>query len=214
MSQEPITDRYDDPPANTLDELVDGTSENAESGDQLDAEVRIAADNGEKRRFQIPMWFALTAMLIALVFAGLIISRVARPLYTLVFPFKPLAPSGSEEIDHDEPDKGPEYWIFRTDRSAAEVAEYYESEGGRCTTTNTTGVPKQQQEQLQTTTYCKGQKENVVMDIYWEVYIREGYSESEGPTVFRFYKDYSPFFYFELEPGELDDTPASPPATD
>jgi hypothetical protein len=135
-------------------------------------------------------WFMLAAMVIGLLLAVLILSRIVEPLYALLFPFEVPVPDGVEEIDHVKPDKGDEYWIYRTSMSGKAVAKFYEKEGGTCRylpkpavfdagpfTSGSYGVAE-----------CSGKKSGGGLGVSWEVMIHEGYSVEEGPTVFRLYK--------------------------
>ena len=154
----------------------------------IDAEVSSLRGGG---RFAIPVWGALPLMIVALVLAALILSRVAGPLYGLLFPDPLPVPGGSEEVDHVQPDKGTEYWIYRTLQSGSDVAEFYEDEGGLCrytVRTSPNNAGESDATGVQSVARCTGESDGGGGSFSWEVYISEGYSPDEGPTVFRIYK--------------------------
>lgn len=145
------------------------------------------AGQREKRRF--PPWLVVGALVVALVFAAVILSRVAGPLYGLLFPIKPPVPDGAQEIEHVKPEKGSEYWVYRTTMTGEEVAAFYEEEGSSCSYS----VGRDQGEgRAEGASYsvarCLGKKESAGLLTSWEVLIAEGYDEQEGPTIFRLYK--------------------------
>ncbi|MBI5958656.1 MAG: hypothetical protein HY866_07975 [Chloroflexi bacterium] len=137
------------------------------------------------------MWITLVAMVIGLLFAVLILLRVVEPLYNLLFPFEVPVPDGVQEVDHVKPDKGEEYWVYRTTLSGEEVAKFYEKEGGTCrylprqTVFDDDGSPVPGSYGV---AECAGEKSGGGVGVSWEVIIHAGYSEAEGPTVFRLYK--------------------------
>lgn len=143
-----------------------------------------------RTRLRLPRWLILLLMLVGLVFAVLILSRVAGPLYGLIVPMKLPVPDHVTELDHVKPDKGAEYWIYKTKTLGADIAAFYEDQGGDCVYSG---------EQLNTLDFeesiaphnvarCTGQKKSGGLVMSWEVYIAEGYPEVEGPTLFRIYK--------------------------
>ena len=95
-------------------------------------------------------------------------------------------PDGAHEVDHVKPDHGAEYWVYRTSQSGRDVAKFYEDEGGSCryTSTQNPATPGASYSVAQ----CSGKTEKAGVGFSWEVYIAEGYSENEGPTIFRIYK--------------------------
>jgi hypothetical protein len=139
-------------------------------------------------RFEVPVVVALAAMVAAVAFGALILMRVAGPLYGLLFPIKLPVPGGAQVIEHVKPDKGPEYWIYHTGMSGLEVAAFYEKEGGTCRYTPEPPGGAESTLGPRSVAKCTGQKSHAGLGIAWEVYIGEGYSEAEGPTVFRLYK--------------------------
>jgi len=151
-----------------------------------DVEQLTGGDPPKKAGRKIPLWLAVLAMIAALVFAVLILARVAGPLYGLIFPVDPPVPDNAEETEHVKPDKGAEYWIYRTEMPGEDVAAFYEDEGGQCWYTDygssrPEGTPY-------SVARCSGQHEAGGLEVSWEVYIFSGYSKQEGPTVFRVYK--------------------------
>ena len=155
----------------------------------------MATSSGDavgKEQRRVPMAVALAAMVVALALAALILSRVAGPLYGLLFPSEVPVPGGSQEIEHVKPDKGAEYWIYRTRLTGREVAAFYESEGGACQYSARQVQPDESDPRVEGVSYsvatCRGSRQTAGIGISWEVFIAEGYSEDEGPTVFRVYR--------------------------
>jgi hypothetical protein len=142
---------------------------------------------GAEPRSRIPLWLALAGMVLALVVAVVIMLRVAEPLYRLLFPLEVPVPDGVEEIEHVKPDKGAEYWIYRTQAPGREIATFYEEHDSRCVYS---AIPQEleQQPRSYAVATCNGSKEGGGLGISWEVFIHEGYSEREGPTIFRVFK--------------------------
>jgi hypothetical protein len=139
-------------------------------------------------RFEVPVVVALAAMVAAVAFGAVILMRVAGPLYGLLFPIELPVPNGAQQIEHVKPDKGPEYWIYQTSMTGREVAAFYEKEGGTCRYTPEPPGGAASVVGPRSVALCTGQKEHAGLGIAWEVYIGEGYSGAEGPTVFRLYK--------------------------
>jgi hypothetical protein len=139
-------------------------------------------------RYEIPLWFALMVMVVALAGAALILSRVAGPLYGLLFPFDPPVPDGAHQIEHVKPKKGSEYWIYRTTQPGMDVAAFYEKHGGTCSFAPRPGDESGLSSGPYNVATCTGQKKTGGLVTSWEVSIAEGYSEEEGPTIFRLYK--------------------------
>lgn len=140
----------------------------------------------------IPLWLALIAMVIALIGAALILSRVGRPLYALLFPQEVPVPAGVHETEHVKPKKGDEYWIYRTSMSGEEVAHFYEKHGSTCQYDPKPEALNPQASHMEPVPYsvaqCSGTKHSGGLGVSWQVYIHSGYSDEEGPTVFRLYK--------------------------
>jgi hypothetical protein len=165
-------------------------SEQAPNGDSQVKPQAADEDREEQRhsRFEVPVVVALAAMVAAVAFGAIILVRVAGPLYGLLFPIKLPVPGSAQQIEHVKPDKGPEYWIYQTDMSGLEVAAFYEKEGGTCRYTPEPLGGAESAPGPRSVAKCTGQKSHAGLGIAWEVYVGEGYSETEGPTVFRLYK--------------------------
>lgn len=148
-----------------------------------------AAPTG-RRLPAIPLWLALALMIAALALATLILTRVAAPLYGLVFPRGVPVPDGAAEIERVQPEQGAAYRVYRTDRSGREVAAFYEGEGGACvySAAPAAGDAAQTPQREHSVARCAGQSDNAARGSGWEVFIAEGYSAEEGPTIFRVYE--------------------------
>lgn len=127
------------------------------------------------RRRPIPTWVIVAGMAVALILAVIILLRIGGPLYNLVFPTSLLKPDGVEEVEHNDPEKGTENWLFRTDQSAQDVVRFYEDEGGTCTY-------KPEMESGRVDAYCTGE----TSDYGWEVFISS--TSADAQTVFRIFK--------------------------
>jgi len=147
------------------------------------------SERGEQPRRSVPMGLALAAMAVVLVLAALILSRVGGPLYGLLFPAGVPVPDGAQEIEHVKPDRGAEYWVYRTGQTGREVAAFYESEGGTCRYSAQHPPSSDPDSRTAGASYsvatCRGRSESAGDGVSWEVSIAEGYTEDEGPTVFR-----------------------------
>lgn len=138
---------------------------------------------------RVPLWAAIPFMLAVLVIAALILAQIGGPLYGLLFPGALPIPDGSEQVEHAKPDRGPEYWIYRTTKTGLEVARYYEEQGGTCSFTAQFGAENQPAPSGEhSVARCLGQSDNPAGGYSWEVYIADGYTGPEGPTRFRIYK--------------------------
>jgi hypothetical protein len=130
-------------------------------------------------------WILIGVGVLVLILSAIILLKVGGPLYSLLFLDLPI-PDGAHEVDHIKPEHGAEYWIYRTNQSGIDVAEFYENEGGSCRYTSS------QESAIPDTSYsvaqCTGKTENADVGFSWEVYIATGYSDDEGPTIFRIYK--------------------------
>jgi len=148
-------------------------------------------DNDPRRRLPaIPLWVALLLMVAALALAVVILARVAEPLYGLVFSSGAPVPEGAVEVEHVEPEQGAAYRIYRTSQSGRQVAAFYEGEGGTCvySALPPVGAEDYTSGRERSVARCTGQSESAARGGGWEVYIAEGYSEDEGPTIFRLYE--------------------------
>ncbi len=136
----------------------------------------------------MPLWVVLLAMLVALALAALILSRVAGPLYALLFPPEVPVPPGAQEVAHEKPERGGEYWVYRTQRTGQEVAAFYEKEGASCRYSPVPDYvtsPSLGQGGPYSVAQCQGSHKLAGLGVSWEVNIHTGYSEQEGPTIFR-----------------------------
>lgn len=159
-----------------------------ESSPMPDLTQLVGDETAESSKPRIPLWLALVAMALALVVALVILARIGGPLSGLLFPSGVPVPDGAKEIEHVKPDKGAEYWIYGTEDSGREVAAFYEDEGGTCRYTAMSSSESAPQGST-SVAQCLARKGDKGVDVSWEVYIGEGYPESEGgPTVFRIYK--------------------------
>jgi hypothetical protein len=154
---------------------------------------QLVGEHGQEQapqpRMVIPLWVALSGMAVALVLAVLILSRVAGPLFGLLFPADVPVPDGSQKVEHIKPEKGSEYWIYRTSVPGMEVAKFYEDEGGTCHyLVQTTGDETRPEGVSYSVARCRGKSDSGGLTTSWEVFIAEGYAEDEGPTIFRIYK--------------------------
>ncbi|MBN2305352.1 MAG: hypothetical protein JXQ72_12780 [Anaerolineae bacterium] len=160
----------------------------------------MSEETAERKKRRVPSGVVLVVMVAGMILAALILVRVAGPLYGLLFPAKMPIPEGADQIEHQRPDKGAEYWIYRTTMTGAEVAAFYEQEGGKCqytphdnpsdqTDSSNSAAPATPAASVSySVAHCAGKKESGGIGLGWEVYIHEGYSEAEGPTIFRIYK--------------------------
>lgn len=139
-------------------------------------------------RHGVPLWAVILAMLLALGVAVLILSRVAGPLYALLFPPEVPVPPEAEQVDHQKPERGAEYRVYRTRQSGQEVAAFYEKEGASC---HYSPVPDYVTDSSLTwggpysVAQCRGSRRMAGLGVSWEVLIHTGYAEEDGPTVFR-----------------------------
>ncbi len=158
----------------------------------LDSEAKEdrPVSDASQPRLGVPMWAALLAMAAALVAAGLILWRVAGPLYGLLFPLEAPVPPGADLVRREKPEQGAASWVYRTALAGSDVAAFYEREGGSC---NYAPLPGYVTDRSQpwggpyAVATCKGKKEAAGLGVSWEVYIHSGYSDADGPTVFRLY---------------------------
>ncbi|MBP8972406.1 MAG: hypothetical protein KBH93_00910 [Anaerolineae bacterium] len=157
-----------------------------EPGADADRPVRATS----QPRFHVPLWAALLAMVAALVAAGLILWRVAGPLYGLLFPLEAPVPPGASEERHEKPERGAESWLYRTALTGNEIAAFYEGQGGSCRYAPLPGyvvdrsLPWGGPYAVAT---CTGKEEAAGLGVSWEVYIHTGYPDEAGQTMFRLY---------------------------
>jgi len=139
---------------------------------------------------RVPLWAALLAMTAALVAAGLILWRVAGPLYGLLFPLEAPVPPGASEERHEKPERGAESWLYRTAQTGNEIAAFYERQGGSCWYAPVPGyvadrsLPWGGSYAVAT---CTGVKKAAGLGVSWEVHIHTGYQDQAGETMFRLY---------------------------
>ncbi len=147
------------------------------------------ADEAQPSRFHIPIGVALAAMVVALILAALILSRVAGPLHGLVFPPSVPVPKGVQEVDHVHEKNGDEYWIYRTSLSGDDVAAFYDERGDCRYSPRPDEAPDAPAPVgSYSVALCTGQNRRGNSGIGWQVYINTGYSDEEGPTIFRLYR--------------------------
>lgn len=137
----------------------------------------------------VPVWLALLLMIAAVVAAALILMRVAEPLYGLVFGSGAPLPEGAVEIERVTPERGAAYRVFRTAQTGREVAAFYEEAGGACVYAGALpGEGAASAGRERSVARCSGKQDSAARGSGWEVYIAEGYSAQEGPTIFRLYE--------------------------
>jgi len=155
----------------------------------MTGEPRTDADP-RRRLPAIPLWVALLLMVAALALAAVILTRVAEPLYGLVFSSGVPVPEGAVEVERVKPERGAAYRIYRTSQSGREVAAFYEGEGGTCvySAASPLDVEESTSGGERSVARCTGKTDGAARGSGWEVFIAEGYSEDEGPTIFRLYE--------------------------
>lgn len=134
------------------------------------------------------LWLIVPVGIAALVIAALILTRIAGPLYGLLFPPDVPLPAGAQEVERVEPERGAAYRIYRTALSGEDVAAFYEAEGSTCQYVGPVGEERQWRHGVQTIAQCQGSSISGGQRVSWEVYIADGYPEAEGPTRFRVYR--------------------------
>jgi len=154
-------------------------------------DLTVGHDRHGRGTPRLPLWAALVLVVAGLAVAVLIMLRVAGPLYSLLFPPEVPVPDNAQIVEHVKPENGPEYWVYRTDMPGEGVAAFYERQGSVCRRspqpdhTSDSSLPSSGPYSVAT---CVGEKETAGLGVSWEVLIHEGYSEVEGPTIFRVYK--------------------------
>ncbi len=136
----------------------------------------------------VPLWLVLLAMLLVLALALLILSRVAGPLHALLFPLDVPVPPAAQVVEHQKPGRGPEYWVYRTAQSGQAVAAFYEGEGATCRYSPVPDYvtdPSLGRGGPYSVAQCWGSQRVAGLGVSWEVQIHTGYTEDEGPTLFR-----------------------------
>jgi len=136
----------------------------------------------------LPGWLALLLAAAALAAAALVLSRVAGPLYGLVSGRGVPVPDGAVEIERVTPDQGAAYRLFRTGQPGREIAAFYEDAGGSCVYAAAPGEGDPRLGRERSVAHCTGREANAARGTGWEVYIAEGYSAEDGPTIFRVYE--------------------------
>ena len=137
-------------------------------------------------KHRVPEWAWVVALIVAVAFGALVVTRVAAPLYGLLFPLRAPLPDDVQEVKHGKSERGEmEYWIYRTSQEGRAVAQFYEQQGSVCRYSARPieireGVPYN-------VAYCYGHADDAVRSVAWEVFIAEGYPADEGPTIFRLY---------------------------
>ncbi len=157
--------------------------ESEADGDRPDRDV-------SQPRSRVPVWAALLAMTAALVAAGLILWRVAGPLYGLLFPLDAPVPLGASAVRHEKPERGAESWLYRTALTGGEVTAFYEGQGGSCRYAPLPGYVADRSLPWggpYAVATCTGKEEAAGLGVSWEVYIHTGYPDEVGPTMFRLY---------------------------
>jgi hypothetical protein len=128
-------------------------------------------------------------MLAALAVGAVILSRVAGPLHGLLFPPEVPVPGNVKVIEHTRDKNGDEYWIYRTTRSGDEVAAFYDERGDCRYSPKPNLLPDSPAPaNSYSVAVCTGQNRRGNSGIGWQVYINTGYSDEEGPTIFRLYR--------------------------
>lgn len=139
-------------------------------------------------RWQPSLGLALAVGLVAIVLAALVLVRIARPLYSLVFPLEAPLPGAVQEAEHVKPGHGAEYWIYRTDLPGPDVAAFYESEGSTCQYMGPLDNSLDASGGVRSVAHCTGTNKQGGQTVSWEVYIADGHPQDQGPTRFRLYK--------------------------
>lgn len=139
----------------------------------------------------VPLWLPLLAMLIALLFAAFIATRICPTLSALVSPPEPVLPAGAVLQSHES--KGTEdSWLYKTTLRGCEVAKFYETAFGACIydpssgcTDGSSGTADNVASQI---AECSGRQAISQYHIAWRVYVSST-GEAGGGTTFRVYRE-------------------------
>ncbi len=139
-----------------------------------------------KKERHVPGWALVVALVVAVAFGALVVVRVAAPLHGLLFPLRAPVPEDVQEIEHGTSERGEmKYWIYRTSQDGRTIAQFYEQHDSACR--YSARPPEVREGEAYNVAYCYGYEDGVVRSVAWEVFIAEGYSADEGPTIFRLY---------------------------
>jgi len=146
----------------------------------------------------VPMWVPLVALIIAVLFAALVLLRIGGTLSALVARPQPVLPPGAV-LQSTGSDSVGDWWIYQTDMPACQVAKFYKDTLGTCVFNPASGcqsdgstgpqfdVPGGQQ-----IAECSGRQVIGAYSAMWRSYISivfDPKTPDQSPTLFRIYRD-------------------------
>lgn len=134
------------------------------------------------------LWAALAIAVAAVLFAALVISRVASPLIGLIAPPEPPRFEPSTLMEHRVPLEGIDEWIYVTSTSSCEVYEWYSRQADYCRTMSDSpcsanAEPSDSTREVEVGR-CFGSERFGDFVAEWEVSVYDGYTGEGGRTRF------------------------------
>ncbi len=135
-----------------------------------------------------PPWATVAFGLAALVFAVLVIARIAVPLAGLLGPAEPPLFEPATLLERRAPDAGVDEWLYATSASGCEVYRWYAQRAAFCRASPDAGCASQETDPDQNgeygVGYCQGSEPFGDFAARWEIFISAGYNEDSGRTRF------------------------------
>lgn len=158
------------------------------------SEMPEPQENSERSpRFYIPPWVAIAFGVVALLLAGIIISRIASPLADLILSDGAAVPipDGARLLSEEEDtDYARHEWFYATNRTGCEVARFYLDEGATCRFSPFVCNDNFEQNEISEMNFfnvatCTRSEANNVTGSGWQVLISSGHPGEQ--TRFRVY---------------------------
>lgn len=149
-----------------------------------------ATSTESKSGFYIPPWVAIAFGILTVLLAFIIIRAVAAPLWDLLFvgdPEVPVPPGARLESEIEDPSYASHEWLYQTQLSGCEVADYYVEQGADCRRSPfacSADNVQIEREGFFEVAICTYSEDNQVGGYSWEIRITSGFEEP-APTRFR-----------------------------
>ncbi len=127
-----------------------------------------------------------------LLFAAVVVARIAGPLAGMIAPPNPPVPEGAEKEISRHKEAGIDEWVYATEMNACDVLAFYEDRGGSCIIDESACISGETQSSTPDggplpMGRCSGAENFSIFSYRWEVYVH--YAYPDGLTRFVLARD-------------------------
>ena len=144
------------------------------------------SDTKQKKKNQ-PLWRRYLPALLAVVLVVVVIvgTQAGGMLYAILFPPVAPVPVDATEVRYNDHGYGVDEWVYITDETVCEVAQYYIDEGGICNLPPACNANDSDSYGGSATLLCTGQQSFSQFAMRWSAYINDDPSGGSAFTLTR-----------------------------